>query len=181
MKRAFRVRCLGMVLLACVGLVVLSTERGGADPAPPASSGVELKIVKYAGLVEAVKAQRGKVVVVDVWADWCPNCKIAFPHLVELHRKHASEGLVCVSVTLDTPDKQNVALDFLQKKNATFPNYLLDEPQGVWQSRWDIVGPPLIFVFDRQGRRAGKFNDDGNHPYTHEDIEKLVLQLLPIK
>jgi thiol-disulfide isomerase/thioredoxin len=143
---------------------------------------VDLKSVKYAGLVEAVKSQRGKVVVVDVWADFCPPCKAAFPHLLELHQKYGTQGLTCLSVSVDLPEGKAGALKFLVGKNATIPNFWLDEPEEVWQNRWDINGPPLVFVFDRQGRRAGKFYTDPTRPaYTQEDIENLVKKLLQAK
>jgi len=181
MKHAFRFLRAGILLIGLAGLLVLGMERGRADPTP-AKSGVELKSVKYGALVEAVKAQRGKVVVVDVWGDFCPPCKAAFPHLLELDKKYGSQGLTCISVAVDPPEGKGGALKFLEKLNATIPNYWLDEHESVWQNRWDINGPPLVFVFDRQGRRAGKFySGPTNEPYTHEDIEKLVTKLLQAK
>jgi len=58
---------------------------------------VQLKIVKYGELTEAVRVQKGKVLVVDVWADFCIPCKEEFPNLVRLHKKYAEKGLSCFS------------------------------------------------------------------------------------
>src|SRR4051794_35993663 len=64
-------------------------------------SGVDLQAVKYDDLMKEIRRRRGKVVVVDLWATWCPPCKREFPHLVDLHRTYAAEGVVCVSVSVD--------------------------------------------------------------------------------
>ncbi len=59
------------------------------------------KIVKFDDLVRAVKAHKGKVVVVDFWDDGCGECKKEFPGLVKLHKEQAAAGVVCISVSLD--------------------------------------------------------------------------------
>ncbi len=175
-----------MVLIGLAGLIVLSTESGSAAPDPaPKEAGVELKVVKYPGLVEAVKAHRGKVVAVDVWATWCLPCVKHFPHLVELHEKHKGQGLVCMSVSLDMAIPgttlgvaKEKAEKFLISKKAAFPNFLLEEPTAVLKNQWDTGGPPVWFVFDRQGRRAGKYTSDNDKPIPYEEIDKLIVQLL---
>jgi len=148
---------------------------------------VELKVVKYQNLGEAVKAQRGKVVAVDVWATWCLPCTKNFPHLVGLHQKYKDQGLVCMSVSLDLvvdplPKAKEKSEAFLIKNKATFPNFLLDEPDTVLKDYWKTGGPPLWFVFDRQGRRAGKFtSDDADRPLDYEEIDALLIKLLQTK
>ena len=98
---------------------------------------------------------------------------------MQLHQKYAKDGLVAMSVSVDTPEDRGKALDFLQKQKATFANYWLDEKGKFWQEKLDITGPPAVFVFDRQGKRAGKFDtNDSDKTYTYDDIEKLVQQLL---
>jgi thiol-disulfide isomerase/thioredoxin len=165
-----------VALVVGVGLVMLSSA--------PARSpeGVELKVVRYPELAAAVRAQVGKVVVVDIWGTFCKPCKEEFPHLVELHRRLASRGLVCMSVTIDPdePRTQAAALKFLQTEGATFPNFLLDEKTRVWQEKWGIKGVPVVFVFDRKGRRAAKFdNDDPDKQFNYtRDVEPLVDRLV---
>ena len=140
---------------------------------------VELKTVKYADLVKAVRAQRGKVVVIDLWGDFCIPCKREFHNLVELNQQYGDKGLVCMSVALDPPEGSEGALKFLKKSKATFANYWLDEKAIFWQERWGIKGPPAVFVFDRQGRRAAKFDsEDPEKPLSYEDVKKLVPKLL---
>jgi len=99
-----------------------------------------------------------------------------------MHGKYATDGLVCLSVCVDPADKRNEALKFLKAQNATFPNYLLDATEQVWQNRWEITGPPCVFVFDRNSRRAAKFdNEDSDRPFSSDDVERLVRKLLDEK
>jgi thiol-disulfide isomerase/thioredoxin len=162
-----------------VVLVAVLTPLTAADPPPAARGDVKLQVVKYDRLVEEVRALRGKIVVVDAWATYCPPCKKEFPNLVRLSRDWAKDGVACLSVSVDEKDKEGAALEFLRKQGATFPNFLLDEKPAVWQTRWNLQGVPAVFVFDRQGRRAAKFNaDDPEHPFTYADVEKLVRQLI---
>jgi thiol-disulfide isomerase/thioredoxin len=139
---------------------------------------VTLKLVKYPEFIEAVKARRGKVVVIDVWATWCIPCMKEFPHLVELHKRYAKDGVACMSVNLDKAEHEAGALKFLRAKGAAFPNFLLDEKSEVWQEKWGLKGIPAVFVFGRDGKVAAKFHSDDDSKFTYEDVEKKVQELL---
>lgn len=152
-------------------IVVLCTAPG------PYPSDVKLELVKYDGLTAAVRKQRGKVVVVDFWGDFCLHCKREFPKLVELDRKYRDRGMVAMSVALDEsnlPARQRVQT-FLEQKRATFANYLLDERTGFWQDKLKVDGPPLVFVFNRRGELTKKFVDE---EVNYAAIEQLVARLL---
>ena len=73
-------------LLAIAALPLL------ADAPPRPGKAVALAAVDYDGLGKAIRGLRGKVVVVDIWATWCPPCKREFPELVKLHDKYAADG-----------------------------------------------------------------------------------------
>src|ERR1700722_15740050 len=161
--------CLGLLLMGLLGFA-LSPVSTAQEKEAAAKGKVELTTIKYDDLPAAIPALRGKVVGVDIWASWCIPCKKEFPHLVDLHKKYAKDGLVCVSVSVDDAEEgAPAALKFLQKQNATFTNYRIFESDDVWQPRWRFKGPPAVFVFDRQGRRAGKFtNDDPDEQFSYE-------------
>ncbi|MCS6852377.1 MAG: TlpA family protein disulfide reductase [Gemmataceae bacterium] len=143
---------------------------------------VDLKVVKLDQFIQALESYKGKIVVVDIWASWCVPCKKEFPHLVELHQKRAKEGVVCVSLTVDTPDAKETALEFLRSKGATFPNFLLDEPEEVWGNKWKIKGIPVVLVYGRDGELARKFDyDDPDNQFTYDDVNKFLDTLLAAK
>lgn len=148
-------------------------------PAEPiAPSEIKLEVVKYDQLETAIKAHSGKVVVVDVWGEFCVPCKHEFPNLVKLHERYAKQGVVCMSVSVDPAGQQAAALAFLKSKGAAFSNYLLDDGDGLWD-KWNFKGVPAVFVFDREGKRVGNFTgDDPDNQYTYADVEKLVQKLI---
>jgi thiol-disulfide isomerase/thioredoxin len=170
-----RIAVVALLVVSVASFVLISPDAA----AQSGEKGIELKSVKYADLVQAIRAQRGKVIVVDLWGDFCIPCKREFHNLVELNQQYGDKGLVCMSVALDPPEGKEGALKFLTKSKATFANYWLDEKAAFWQERWGIKGPPAVFVFDRQGRRAAKFDsEDPEKPLSYEDVKKLVPKLL---
>ena len=97
-----------------------------------------------------------------------------------MQRKYAKDGLVAVSVSLDDPadkDAPERIIKFLKAKNAEFTNLLLDEPAEQWGEQLKIDLPPAVFVFDRDGRIARKFEGQKQAKYE-ENIEPFVKDLL---
>jgi len=96
-----------------------------------------------------------------------------------MRQRYAGQGLVCLSVSVDRTERHDAAPAFLKAQKATFANYRLDEETAFWQEKWDLNGPPAVFVFDKQGKRAGKFDgNDPDKPYSYADVERLVVELL---
>jgi len=164
---------LGLLPLLAVSVAVLRAE-------PAAPSAIKLEPIKYNDLAELIRGYKGKVVVVDFWADFCIPCKREFPHLVELHDKFAKEGLVTISVSLDDPASKEAherALKFLQARGAAFTNLLLDEPAAVWQAKLKVQGPPCVYVLNRDNRIVKKL-PVGDEEVNYAEIEKTVVQWL---
>jgi thiol-disulfide isomerase/thioredoxin len=153
---------------------MLSLTAGG-DP----TDNVKLQVVKHKEFLKAMEGLRGKVVVVDVWGDFCIPCKEEFPHLVELHAKYVKKDVACVSVSVDPVEDKEKALRFLQKQKAVFGNFLLDEAPKVWQDHFDIYGVPAVFVYDRDGKLAARFDlNEVGKKFSYMDVEKAVEKLL---
>jgi thiol-disulfide isomerase/thioredoxin len=174
MSASCRVLLLAVAIVGCAVVLALAEEKS-QEPT------VELKSIKYDELKALIRANRGKVVVVDLWYSTCVSCLKLFPDMLKMERTHAKDGLVAISLSTDaTPETQAAALKYLKKQNATIANFWIDEKEAFWQDKFDTGGAPVVFVFDRQGRRAAKFdNSDTDKPaFTHEDVEKVVEQLL---
>ena len=162
-----------LVLAALGAIAIVAVTRPGA--APP--DAIDLQIVRYPDLGSRIKELRGRVVVVDFWADYCLPCKREFPKLVALHQKYSGDGLTAISVSLDDAADAEVQVrvrQFLSAQRATFANYMLNEKPEVWQAKLKIDGPPCVFVFNRRGELARKLHDD----VDYRDIERLVADLL---
>ncbi|GIW82717.1 MAG: hypothetical protein KatS3mg105_4524 [Gemmatales bacterium] len=177
----------GVVLLSNVILSISCAQREPARrdakttktaSTEGAKESITLEPVKHEELLASIKRQKGKVVLVDVWASWCLPCKQGFPHLVELHKRYAKHGVVCMSVSLDDARQHDDALSFLKEKGATFVNYRLTEGEVGWD-KLDIKSIPVVLVYGRDGNLVRRFtNDDPENQFTYADVEDLVKQLL---
>ena len=86
---------------------------------------------------------------------------------------------MAISVSLDDPkesDTQKNVLKFLQSRKASFTNLILDESQEFWQKKFNMDGPPSVFVFNREGKWKQWVGGD---PYP--EAEKLVVEFLKQK
>ena len=97
-------------------------------------------------------SQKGKVILLDFWATWCPPCKVEIPWFVEFQEKYGPKGLAVIGVSVDDP------ADALKTFGAKFKvNY----PLLIGDGRNDIKGPrgynagwglPKTVVIGRDGR-----------------------------
>jgi cytochrome c biogenesis protein CcmG, thiol:disulfide interchange protein DsbE len=95
----------------------------------------------------SLEAERGKVVLVVLWATWCPTCRRELPKLEQFYQEHAKQGFDIVAVSIDDTAKE--VTEFLAKNKYSFP--------VGWRNRFkDNLGPvrgtPTIYLLDRQGK-----------------------------
>jgi thiol-disulfide isomerase/thioredoxin len=168
-------------MLGVVSLIGLTFWLANIVPARQANTAVRVENIKYVDLGKLVRSHKGKVIVVDFWADFCIPCKTEFPHLVALQHKYKGDGFVAVSVALDNPADaaaRNRIVAFLGKQQAGgVTNLQLDEGVELWQQKLDIDGPPCVYVFNREGRIAGKWPNAADK-VDYEEIEQLVAELM---
>ena len=75
----------------------------GPSPSQEKTGKTAMQVVKYDGLKQAVQKNRGKVVLVDFWGNFLiPLRKEAFPHLVQMHKQFAKDGLAVITVSLES-------------------------------------------------------------------------------
>ena len=93
---------------------------------------------------------RGKVVVVDFWATWCPPCRKEMPVLQQMRTDLAGKGLVVLG--LDVGEDAETVAAFAKKQSYTFPLLLGAEPDV--SAQYFVEAYPTTFVVDRRGRIA---------------------------
>jgi len=148
MKSALRtVGIVAVVVAVAFGYVRMAGNKGYALKKGSEVPG--LRLPALAGGEIDLQSQRGKVVVLNFWATWCPPCVAEMPSLERLHRALGPEGLAVVTVSTDE-DEAELAR-FVSKLALTLP--VLKDPGGrVAASKYHTTGYPETFVLDREGR-----------------------------
>lgn len=90
---------------------------------------------------------RGKVVVIDFYAGWCPPCRAEMPNLVKLYMTHQAEGLEIIGVSLDRSSADAKA--YAEKAGMTW--VVTYESNGPVAQLYGVDAIPMTYVIDRNG------------------------------
>ena len=91
---------------------------------------------------------KGKVVILDFWATWCPPCRAEIPHFIALQDKYRKQGLVVVGVSVDEGGAAVVS-SFVKANKVNYP--IVMGNMDVAQLYGATEGIPTTFVIDRKG------------------------------
>lgn len=134
-------------------LRVLAAALGGAaiDPALAAAVGDRVEwadVVLLDGRTFRAAALTGRVVVVEMWASWCPFCKRQNPLLQQLFDAHGGRGLEFLTFSIDRDPAK--ARAYMAENKYTFPAAMA----GAHSEKWfgPREGLPEVYVVDRDGR-----------------------------
>ena len=147
--------------LASIALVALST--GTCADARLGEEAQELSLsstLNHEGPL-SLKAARGKIVLLEFWATWCPPCRQSIPHLQGLHEKYGNKGLKIISVS--TEPREHVAA-FVKEMGGkmTYPIGL--DTDSKTAEAYGVEGIPSAFLIDPKGRIIWR-----GHPLNLDD------------
>jgi peroxiredoxin len=156
-----RSRFLGVLVLLSVITLGLTVWRWQQDrqlleqqskPSPPQAAALapEFKLSSPDGDSMALSDLRGKVVLLNFWATWCPPCTGEMPDLNELYRRYGAEkDLVVVGVNLR--ERPIEVASFAKQGDIAFP-LLLDRDGRVTAQDYRVRTLPASVIIDREGR-----------------------------
>jgi len=113
------------------------------------------------GKMQRLEDYRGKWLLVNFWATWCPPCLTEIPELISLHNAHKDKDLMVISVAVDSGPKKTVA-DFARARGINFPvvnwqwekNRKLD--QEIIRNFGDIDAVPSSFLYTPKGELVSR-------------------------
>jgi cytochrome c biogenesis protein CcmG/thiol:disulfide interchange protein DsbE len=112
---------------------------------------------------------RGKVVVLDFWATWCPPCKREIPDFIDLQKEYGSQGVQIVGIALDEPDKVQA---FARQNGMNYPVLLGSDEVSMRYG--GIEGIPTTFIIDKSGKIVDKFEGFRPRQVFETEIKKLL-------
>jgi thiol-disulfide isomerase/thioredoxin len=166
---------LGIAVISSLGLSLSCTApQGGAANSEGSSelkAAPELVLSKVDGTgTLSLADQKGKVVLVDLWATWCAPCISELPHLQALSEKFGADDFLMLGVVLESGDPKEVR-DFLTEKNIHYTQVMGED--GTKEAFGPFLGYPTKYLIDREGRVVKRyFGVRGDEITT--DVEKLV-------
>lgn len=132
-----------VLLIGCDSDTESQASAGGSveDVAP------DFTLTDMAGNKVSLAQFKGKVVILNFWATWCPPCREEMPSMEQLYRDYSAKGLVMLAINVDK--KHEMLAKFLKKTPYSF-DILLD-PQGTVTTQYGVARFPESFVIDRNG------------------------------
>ena len=109
----------------------------------------EYRAVSVDGDSVSLAAQRGKVVLFNVWATWCHPCRDEIPELLVLYEKYKPRGLELVGVSIDATGSDEAIRSFMKDFRMTYPVWR--DPDERVSTEFLVVGVPATFLIDRNG------------------------------
>lgn len=165
-RTGLSIALLMLAAFALVGGRMFEVARGPKPPGPgivaPHLEGLGLQ-----GEPIGLTHLRGRVVLVDFWATWCPPCVEMMPTLQRLHDGYAGRGLTVLGVNQEADEKDRVA-SFLSRRGLSFPQ-LLDT--GELASRYGVHSFPTSFVIGRDGRIVAAHRGPAREATLRREIE----------
>lgn len=167
-----------VALIVVIGLVLQGgTERSGLGiisvgratdvrprPAP------DFVLTSFDGQRIQLSEYRGRIVVLNFWATWCPPCRVEAPVLQRAAERLESAGVTILGI--DVWDDEAAAVEFLNEMGVTYPN--AEDATRLIPVEFGVTGLPETFVINRQGvlvrRWVGPLSDD--------DLDSLLAPVL---
>ena len=142
---------------------------------PPAlmqvgNQALDFELASLAGGNVSLSDYQGQVIIMNMWATWCPPCRAEMPGLERFYQTHKSDGVVVLAVNGREPE--STVRPFIESNNFTFP--VLMDFDGTVGLQYAARSFPTTFVIDRNGRiqhvKVGEI--------TEAELEQVVTPLL---
>ncbi|MBN2232824.1 MAG: TlpA family protein disulfide reductase [Deltaproteobacteria bacterium] len=134
----------------------------------------DFSLVSLSGKQLTRESLQGKVVILDFWATWCPPCRAAIPHLVDLYNAHRDQGLEIVGVSLDRGGEEEVA-DFIRRNRVSY-DIAIGTGNPIIKDFGDISSIPVLFILNREGEIV--FKAVGFNSQIAKNIEDKLAEIL---
>jgi thiol-disulfide isomerase/thioredoxin len=148
--------CKGCVMSSCIAdlrtlfgralMILLAVSLIGTTARADVTVGqpVDVTIKTIDGKTLGTKDLKGKVVLLDFWATWCPPCRAEVPHMVQTNAEYAPKGLQIIGVSLD--DSVGEMKRFVEQNKMSWTHTL--DGRGELSKQFKVNGIPCVFLFD---------------------------------
>ena len=143
---------------------------GGVLPEAKRKAAGDFTLRTLDGESWSLAERRGKVVLVNYWATWCPPCRTETPGLVRLANEYKSRGLEVAGISLD--EDRSLVPQFVSEYKISYP-ILFPANSDLAQM---IEAIPMTLLYDRQGRMAKRYVGAVSESTFKTDVERLLAE-----
>lgn len=162
----------GLAGLVYLGVMEAQRTKLVPDGAAPPSFHME----RHGGGKLALSDLRGKVVMLDFWATWCPPCQEEMPSLVKLAKEYESQGLVFVAASRDDDDvKEELVNQFVNRHLPDLEPYVVYANDEV-ATAFRVEALPTLYFLDRDGKVTDAVRGMMSEPALRRRIENALKQ-----
>ncbi len=158
------------VAIAVIMLLAFTLFMNCRKTPPQQETKEDFSLIDLDGVERTLSEQKGKVVLVDFWATWCPPCRVEIPYLIKIYDTYKDQGLIVWGIGLDEEGKLRT---FAEEHEINYP--ILVGNQTVSQ-KYNVQGIPTTILFNKKGTIA--FRHVGFSPDLEKEFEKEIEQLL---
>jgi len=167
-----------LVILSIVAMTLAAgcTDKGEqpGSPAgaakPEAAAAPDFTLQDMSGKTVRLSDYKGKVVLLEFWATWCPPCRMAAPGLEKLHKANKDKGLAVLAVSMDQGGWDDVK-SFISEQHITYTVLKGNEDIAV---QYQVRSIPMMLILNKEGKISRRYLGMG----SDEELEKEIKALL---
>jgi peroxiredoxin len=128
----------------------------GACPVGAKAANLNFQFKDLQGKTVSLSDYKGKVILLDFWATWCPPCRKEIPGFIELYNTYKSRGLVVVGVSMDDAGDIADVKRYATQIKMNYPILLGAGREDDLKPSFGELPLPTSFVIARDGRICGR-------------------------
>jgi thiol-disulfide isomerase/thioredoxin len=161
-KEMVLVKKIVVLFIVMIALLAGCTDRGGQSDT--VASDFSLK--DMSGKTVRLSDYKGKVVLLEFWATWCPPCRASVPGLEKLHKAYKDKGLVLLAVAMDMGDDE--VRSYVKESGITYT--VLKGTEDV-ATKYQVRSIPMMLVLNKEGKITKRYLGMGSDEDLEADIK----------
>lgn len=147
-----------LMVLGFIGLFLFSS----CGVSQTAKSAPDFSLMDLQGNKISISSLKGKVIVLNFWASWCPPCKAEIPDFVKIYQTYKDKGLVIIGVAVNS--KTDDVKEIVKKYSISYPVAMDDG--SAEKAYGPVTAVPTTFIIDKQGnlvpggKKVGRLSEE---------------------